>query len=124
LRVDGAWIRAMPPGAKNTAAFFRLTNAGAVDVVLTGAESVAAKRAELHAHKHENGVMKMEHLASLVVKAHDVAAFAPGGLHVMLFEQQGLAPGDRRAVVLRCADGSTLVVDAVVAPQAPRAHGP
>jgi hypothetical protein len=115
-----AWIRLVPPGAKNTAAFLRVRNPGDVDVVIVGATSPIAKRAELHTHQHEGGVMKMQAVPSVVVPARGEARFAPGGLHVMLFEQTGgMKEAEHRPLTLRCDDGSAVVVEAVVASAAP-----
>ena len=56
--VDG-YVRLLPPGSPNTAAFMVLKNDGDKPVALTAVASPDAGRAELHTHLHENGVMKM-----------------------------------------------------------------
>jgi len=119
LRAEDAWIRVLPPGTRNTAAFARLTNTGPVDVVVVGAASPVARRAELHEHSRAGGVMKMRAVPSIVVPAHGAVTLAPGGLHVMLFDQTAPKEGERRSVTLRCADGSTVVVDAVASSAPP-----
>ncbi|MGL5303777.1 MAG: copper chaperone PCu(A)C, partial [Aeromonas sp.] len=59
IDVADGYVRLLPPGSPNTAAFMVLSNDADKPVKLVGATSQAAKRAELHTHLHENGVMKM-----------------------------------------------------------------
>ena len=62
--VDG-YVRLLPPGSPNTAAFLVLKNDADKSVKLVAAASPEVGRAELHTHLHENGVMKMRQVESI-----------------------------------------------------------
>ena len=62
--VDG-YVRLLPPGSPNTAAFMVLKNDADQPVKLVAAAFAAAGRAELHTHLHENGVMKMRQVENI-----------------------------------------------------------
>ena len=75
--VDG-YVRLLPPGSPNTAAFMVLKNDADKPVKLVAAASPAAGRAELHTHLHENGVMKMRQVESIEIPAKGEVALQPG----------------------------------------------
>ena len=85
IMVTDAHVRGMPPGRTVTAAFFEVHNSGESDCHLVSAQTDIAKRAELHTHLHENGVMKMREVPSVALPAGESLSFKPGGLHIMLF---------------------------------------
>lgn len=114
VQVHQSWARALPNVAPNGAAYLTVKNVGSSDVRIVGAFSPMAKRAELHIHSMENGFAKMRRAdESVVVPAHGIVKFAPGGLHLMLMElQQPLTAGNTFPVTLRFDDGGskTLIV--------------
>lgn len=113
--VGDPYVRLMPPGAKATAAFMLLKNAGAGDVKLVKAESAAAGKVELHTHLNEGGVMKMRQVQAIEVKAKGETALKPGSFHIMLIEPAaGLKEGDAVTLTLGFDDGSSKKIDAVV----------
>lgn len=115
INVADPYVRMMPPGAKATAAFMVLQNAGDKDAKLVKVESGAAKTVELHNHINEGGVMKMRQVQAIDIKAKGEAALKPGGYHVMLIEPTAaLKEGDKVSLTLGFGDGSSKKVDAVV----------
>lgn len=74
--VDG-YVRLLPPGSPNTAAFMVLKNDADQPVKLVAAASAAAGRAELHTHLHENGVMKMRQVENIEIPAKGEAVLKP-----------------------------------------------
>lgn len=84
LHVRDAYVREMPPGQQNTAAFMHLQNTGNKPVVIVRAESARASTVELHRHSHANGVMRMEAVPSITVPASGEFVFKSGQYHVML----------------------------------------
>ncbi len=84
IEIDGAYVRGLPPGQPNTAAFMRLYNDTSDDMTLIGAETSAAKRVEIHQHSHHNGVMQMRQVHSVDIGAGQVFEFKSGGYHIML----------------------------------------
>lgn len=107
IRVEGAWMRAMPPVQSTTAAYFTLYNASPETIVLTGARTDAAMRVEMHEHRHEGGVMQMREVARVELPPGDRVEFAPGAYHLMVMGlHRPLAPGDWATFSLEFADGS------------------
>lgn len=108
------YVRLMPPGAKATAAFMVLKNAGDKDAKLVKAESAAAKTVELHTHLNEGGVMKMRQVPAIEIKAKGEAVLKPGSLHIMLIDPAAMKEGDKVTLTLGFDDGSSKKVEAVV----------
>lgn len=83
VAVTAAWARATPAAARTGAAYLTLHNTGAADRLL-GAEAAVAERVEVHTHRMDGGVARMERVEAVPLAAGAVVPFAPGGLHVML----------------------------------------
>ncbi|MEM1402856.1 MAG: copper chaperone PCu(A)C [Pseudomonadota bacterium] len=98
LTVDGAWVRAMPPTQKMTAAYATITNASEGPITLSGVESTIGD-ASLHETTVEDGQSRMRALPKLQLEPGESAELAPGGMHIMLM---GLsrAPREGEAVEL------------------------
>lgn len=102
LVVRDAWIRAMPPTAKNSAAYLVIENRGMADDALVGATVDGAEITELHEMVHEGHAMAMRQRSEISVPAGGVVELKPGGLHLMLIGlQRPLAVGETRKVLLR-----------------------
>jgi copper(I)-binding protein len=86
LVISAAWSRASTGMKRPGAAFLRITNTGSANDRLIAAHTPAAKRAELHYHTMDNGVMKMRQVKAMDVSAGDVTMLEPGNFHIMLFE--------------------------------------
>lgn len=100
VQARDAYVRAVPPGQGNTAAFMHLANPTSQALALVAASTSAAKVVELHTHVREDGMMKMRRIERIEVPARGEVVLRPGGLHLMLIGlRQPLAPGD--AVDLR-----------------------
>jgi hypothetical protein len=115
VKAENPFVRAVPPGQPNSAAFMVLVNSGDVAHQVVSASSPVANTVELHTHTNNNGVMEMRQISQIDVPAQGKAELAPGGLHIMLIElRQELKVGESVAVTLNFADGSTSVVDAPI----------
>ncbi|RDE49423.1 MAG: copper chaperone PCu(A)C [Candidatus Accumulibacter meliphilus] len=115
LTIADAYVRLVPPGTPNTAAFMTISNSGSSDRKLIQAESPVARNAELHTHLNDQGMMRMRQVADIEIKAGAQTELKPGGYHVMLLDlQQPLKEGDSVALTLRFDDGSTKEIDAAV----------
>ena len=68
----------------NSAAYLLVRNDGGTGDRLTGAESPAASRVELHESFMEGEVMRMRKVDSLDIPAGSEVELKPGGLHIML----------------------------------------
>lgn len=82
--------------------FFTLTNAGKKADRLLAASSPAAGSVEIHQSKVENGVMQMRAVTKgVALPVGKPVAFAPGGLHLMLFDLRApLVAGEKVPVTL------------------------
>jgi copper(I)-binding protein len=109
------YVRAVPAGQDQTAAYMTLRNSGKKDVALVKAASAAARTVELHTVVDEGGMKKMRPVERIVVKAGGETRLQPGGLHIMLIGlAQPLQEGANVALTLSFDDGSKLDVKAPV----------
>jgi copper(I)-binding protein len=115
LKIIDPYVRALPPGVPNSAAFLVIENPTARSTTLIGAQTEIAARAELHNHLSEDGVMKMRQVKEIEIPAKGSVTLAPGGLHIMLFELTSTPkPGDTVPITLIFADDSRIDVKAQV----------
>jgi copper(I)-binding protein len=88
VKVEQAWVRAVPPSLKDTAAFMRLENAGDAPLRLTGGKAQIAGMAMLMetTRKMAQGVevLGMKGVDFIEIPAHGERVLKPGGDHLML----------------------------------------
>lgn len=108
LVVEGAYARAVPPTAGNSAAFMQIRNTSGEARQLVAAESDVSNVTELHNHIQDNGVMRMRRVDAVEVPANGAVELKPGSFHVMLIDlKQPLKEGDPVNIELRFDDGSS-----------------
>lgn len=106
--VEG-YVRGMPPGQSNSAAFLRIDNAGGGDWHLVSGRTDVADSVELHSHQRDQGVVAMRRVSEVLVPAGGSFAFKPGGYHVMLIGlQRSLREGELVGLTL-CADSGECI---------------
>jgi copper(I)-binding protein len=106
VQVTDVRTRALPPTARNGAAFMTLRNAGP-DSALVGATATVSRAVELHTHTEVDGMMQMRQVPEIPLPSGEDVVMKPGGLHVMLLGlTQPMTEGERFPLVLRFADGS------------------
>ena len=111
ITVSDAYVRAVPPGQPNSAAFMALSNRSAADHALVEVRSDVAEAVELHTHS----MMQMRRVAQIDVPAGGETRLQPGGLHVMLIGlQRELQPGEAVSLQFEFEDGSLLELSAPV----------
>ena len=111
LEVRDGWVRALPPGAPNTAAFMTLLHHGTGPLALVGAESPVARVAELHTMAGPAGRMEMRPVEAIELPANGDVKLAPGGRHLMLIDLRApLRAGDIVPVTLVFSDSQRLTV--------------
>lgn len=119
LEIQMPWARASAGMAKTGAAYLTIVNHGAVADRLTAAASPVARKAEIHGHSMEDGVMRMRAVGALEIAAGRTIVLEPGGLHVMLIGLHApLAPGQRFPLTLTFEAAGDIEVE--VAVRAPR----
>ncbi|MBS0193690.1 MAG: copper chaperone PCu(A)C [Proteobacteria bacterium] len=120
VRIDGAWVRAAPPGADMLAAYMDVHNLGSKPLRLVSASSDAFGMVELHRSQLVNGMSSMRPAGEQTIAAGGTLAIRPGGLHWMLMDgRRALKPGDVAHFTLHFADGSKADVTAPVRSSVP-----
>lgn len=84
IRVEGAYVREVPPVMTNSAAYMTLHNDSDAPVALVRGTSTASKVVELHTHSRVDGMMQMHSVEKIVIPAKGSTELKPMGLHVML----------------------------------------
>jgi periplasmic copper chaperone A len=115
IEIVDPYVRGLPPGVPNTAAYMTLRNSGTQAVDLTGARSSISASVMLHSTVNHDGMMHMMHVDKVVIPAQGEVALASGGLHLMLMQLKEHPPaGSEVELVLQFSDGSELSVLAPV----------
>lgn len=109
LHVEDPWARATVPGQKSGSAFMTLR--ADTDITLTGADSPAAEKTELHTMEQDGDIMRMRALPEVPLPAGEAVHLTPSGTHVMLMNlREPLVEGGHVPVTLHghTADGSAV----------------
>ncbi len=115
LTIDNAWVRAMPPSVKSTAAYMKVMNGSDSPVEIVEVASEAADMVQMHEHGMKDGMMSMQQVFSVQVPANSEFMFAPGGHHIMLMGlTAALKEGDSVELTLTTKSGDSQVVQALV----------
>ena len=124
LSIEKAWARESPPGSPNGVAYFVIKNSGAEDRLIgISIASEVADRAELHTHKNEDGMMKMEKVDAIEIPERGHAMLKPHGDHVMLVGlKQLLKEGETISLELQFEKAGTIKVDVPVLKEAPSGY--
>lgn len=120
IQIRHPYIRLMPPGAPNTAAYMTISSTENNQLIkVTGS---VARNIELHEHIHQNGIMQMRPVDKIDLPAGNTVHLQPGGLHIMLI---GVTPSlqadEQYSLQLHFAKGAPVTQDFVVQ-YAPSAH--
>ena len=115
LTIGDAWIRALPPTVRNTAAYMTLSNdSGSTQAIVAGRSPVAG-RVEVHTTRRVDGLVRMEKLPGLALASGESASLEPGGTHLMLLDlAYTLTPGDEIDLCLVLASGAEVCTTAEV----------
>ena len=115
ISVEDAKARVIVP-TNPAAAYFTIKNAGPADKLI-GVATPAYARAELHTHKMEGEVVRMQKVEAIEVPASGEATLATGGDHVMLFEAaKPLKVGDSFPMTLTFEKAGAVEIVVEVAP--------
>ena len=114
LKIEDAWVRAVPPSLTDTAAFMRLENTGDTPLRLTGGKTPIAAMAMLMetTRKTAQGVemLGMRGVDFIEIPAHGERVLKPGGDHLMIMNMTAPPrPGDMVEVTLEIEPGHRTV---------------
>ena len=100
VRIEDAWSRATPPGAKVGAGYMKIS--ASVADRLIGASSPVAARVELHVSEQKGDVMRMRQVKAYDIPVGGVFELSPGGAHLMLVDLKApLMAGAKVPLTLR-----------------------
>jgi copper(I)-binding protein len=106
LELQGAWVRAAPPGAGMTAAYGTFRNRGRDPIEITGFSSPRFEDVSLHETIQVDGRSRMQSVSSLLIGPGESASLEPGAKHLMLM---GVAEppraGEIVVITVQTADG-------------------
>jgi copper(I)-binding protein len=115
LGIEDAWVRALPPTQKTTAAYLTVTNRGDAAIDIVGASTGIAAEVEIHKTREVEGYTRMERLDGLSLAPGESLSLAPGGTHLMLLGLERMPlPGESVELCLQPAAGSPVCTDAAV----------
>jgi copper(I)-binding protein len=123
VTVRDAWLRAMPPGQPNGAAYLTLVNNGAEPRSLVAVSSPLAGSVEIHESSQVDGMWRMRALPALDIAPGATVELAPGGVHLMMFRMaRSPQPGESVELVLQFDAGEPVIVAAEVRPAGAATH--
>lgn len=113
LALSGAWVRAMPPGQKMTAAYLEIRNDSPEPVTINGA-TAASGHASLHETRTVEGRSSMRPVDALTLAPGERVQLQPGGLHIMLMGLEHTPQAGEAVPVCVLTQTSTHCIDAPV----------
>lgn len=115
VEVSGAYVRAVPKGVPNSAAYLKLENKSGKAVSLEAVKSDVARAVELHQHVEKDGMMRMEKVEGVRISPKSTFELRPKGHHVMLIGlTREIKTGDQVTLELVFSDGTRRKVKAPV----------
>lgn len=115
LGIEEAWVRALPPTQKTTAAYMTLTNRGSAAIKIVGGSTPIAAQVEIHTTREVEGYMRMERLEGISLGPGESLRLAPGGTHLMLIGLERMPlPGESVELCLQPGAGPAVCADAAV----------
>ena len=115
LVIEDAWVRAVPPNSRTTAAYFTVRNRGDQEQIIVRASASVAGAAEIHDWIEIDGRKKMVRQHQVPVPAGEEVVLRTGGLHMMLFRLDPVpAIGELVRVCVGVAEQPDVCADAIV----------
>jgi len=112
IKVDNAWVRAIPPGIKTTAAYMNIYNYSDTDIELTHFESPQFTAVVAHETIIKDGLAQMVDAGPLIIPAKGKLNFVPEGLHLMLITSKiELSLDTEINIVLYFSDNSQFTIN-------------
>ena len=124
VEARAAWVRGTVQGQTTAGAYMELTSGQRAS--LLGAESPAARSAEIHEMKMEGNVMRMRAVPRLELPPGKTVELKPGGYHMMLVDlKRPLRKGDLVPIRLKVelSDKTIKTIQVVAEVREPAATG-
>lgn len=111
--VKDPWVRWLPGGRPNSAAFMVIENHAQTEAVLRSVSSSKIQSIEMHTMESTDGMMRMRRVEEIRIPAGGQVELKPGVLHLMVFGlPEDFQDQDKMDLTLTFADGSSLTVEA------------
>ncbi|HEX7055308.1 MAG TPA: copper chaperone PCu(A)C [Burkholderiales bacterium] len=124
IRIENAWTRATPPGAKIAAGYMTIRNDSDAADRLVSATSPAAAKVAPHVTTEEGGISRMRAVEGYDIPAHGAFELEPSGAHLMLMDLKApLEAGEKVPLVLRFRRAGEVKVELEVRPLGASRHG-
>jgi len=121
LKVESPWVFAIPPGAKDTAAFMTLVNTGDKPIRLTGGKTEVADRVSPMITTKTEGRMGMKDVSYIEIPAGGKVTLAPGADHLMIYGlKKPLTPGQNVPIEVTLSPGGRVTINAIVSRREPK----
>ncbi len=115
IHIMKPWSRPLPAVSVNGAAYMTIMNKGSAPDRLVSVSTPAARKAELHNHIMEGGLMKMRPVGVLKITPGDPSVLQPGGLHIMLMGlSQPLVEGNSFPLTLNFERAGSIEVEVMI----------
>ena len=109
IEFSDGWIKDLPPVVPMRAGYLTIENRGQQAVRITGLQSDAFARVELHETVMQDGLMRMVEIENLEIAPGAVVELKPGGKHLMLIAPlTALEPGAEIELSVDFDDGGSL----------------
>ena len=124
IHIISPWSRPLPAVSPNGAAYMTLMNKGNAPDRLLSVSTPAARKAEIHDHTMEGGMMKMRPVDHVDIVPGDPSVLQPGGMHIMLMGlKEPLVEGKFFPLTLNFERAGTVEVTVTVAEPDGRSDG-
>jgi len=115
IMVHRPWSRALPPVARNGAAYLMLHNNSAKPDRLLSASSPIAQSVMFHQNVSQGNSVSMAHVNDMVIKPRSMIEFKPGGYHLMLMGlKRPLVAGEYFELTLQLENAGEVVTRVLV----------
>ena len=117
LQIAHAYAPVSIGAGKTGAVYFVIVNPTETPDRLISAKTPAARKAEVHNHLMQDGIMKMRKVDGLEIAAGSSVMFKPGGYHLMLFGlEEPLKLGDSIEVELMFEKAGAMTLQVPIKP--------
>ncbi|MCL1076693.1 copper chaperone PCu(A)C [Parashewanella spongiae] len=115
VKIDDAWIRAMPPTSRVVPIYLTMENTGSKTVSLTAISSPRGY-VEIHQTLMKDGMMRMQQVDKVDISAGGKSKLEPAGFHGMLmnFTDGVPAKGESVPLTLTLSNGDKVSITATV----------
>ncbi len=109
VKLSDGWIKDSPPVVPMRAGYLTIENRGSDTATITGLQSDAFARIEMHETVMQDGMMKMVEMPKLEIAPGAKVELVPGGKHLMLITpQRTLGRGDDVDITVMFDDGKSI----------------